>query len=386
MKFDFDRHFGVFVGTSPNSLFRLNVSALDGTDVLANDAQPLIEYVDFTHLVTEVQVSNGVSAIGTTIDLGAKTGTIVLVAQDADPLDGYFVKVSSPIKLVLTGYPSGGSDTDWFYGFVKAIERDTDSNGLNRVVLHIGDQIEQLMNFEATIYRGIDSTFEMRWEDIEAVSQQTIDFANTGGGFTFPTIDIFEVPLADTILETMQGELGWLITTRFNTITPISHTVLESRLAGAHDYEINESLTGTKIRPTYLNQSASSESLISTINAALTWDPATVVSVTDQDQADLYGNSTLDIEVMLADETNLTAWANYAITLTGQQNIKALSVDGINHRNAELFNVYEMEPGECVLVNVQSGATQINENYLISKVTHMITPETWQTDLELWRN
>jgi hypothetical protein len=386
MKFDFDRHFGVFVGTSPNSLFRLNVSPLDGTDVLANDAQPLIEYVDFTHLVTEVQVSNGVSAIGTTIDLGAKTGTIILVAQDADPLDGYFVKVSSPIKLVLTGYPSGGSDTDWFYGFVKAIERDTDSNGLNRVVLHIGDQIEQLMNFEATIYRGVDSTFEMRWEDIEAVSQQTIDFANTGGGFTFPTIDIFEVPLADTILETMQGELGWLITTRFNAITPISHTVLESRLAGSHDYEINESLTGTKIRPTYLNQSASSESLISTINAALTWDPATVVSVTDQDQADLYGNSTLDIEVMLADETNLTAWANYAITLTGQQNIKALSVDGINHRNAQLFNVYEMEPGECVLVNVQSGATQINENYLISKVTHMITPNTWQTDLELWRN
>lgn len=385
--FNFDTDFGVFLGTSPTGLFRLNVSKLDGSDVLADDATPLIEYVDFSHLVTEVQVSNGVSAIGTTIDLGAKTGTIVMAAQDVDPLEGYFIKVSSPVKLVLKAYPTS-SDTDWFYGFVKAIERDTDSTGLNRVVLTIGDQIEQLMNFETTISEVADQTFEQRWADIDVAVGTALDLntSRTAGGFTFPGIDIFETALADTILETMLGELGWLITTRFNTMVPMSHTYLTTTLAGAHDYEIHQDVTDAHIPPTYINQSSSSDAIISTINAALTWDPATVFTLVDTDQADLYGNSTLDIEVNLADEGNLSNWAYHAMTLTGQQNIKALSVDAIDHRNSKLHPVYEMEPAECVLVNVQSGGTQINENYLISRVTHMITPNTWQTDLELWRN
>jgi hypothetical protein len=88
----------------------------------------------------------------------------------------------------------------------------------------------------------------------------------------------------------------------------------------------------------------------------------------------------------LADEDNLENWAFYALTLTGNQNIKSISLDALAHKNMHLFDVYQMEPAECVLVNVQANGINVNENYLISKVTHMITPDTWQTDLELWRN
>jgi hypothetical protein len=392
MKFDFQRHFGVFIGTSPNDLFRLNVSALDGTDVLANDAAPLIEFVDFTEYCTEVMVSNGVSAMGTTIDLGMKTGTLVFSAEGVDPFAGYFIKVNSPIKLVLTGYPSGGSDTDWFQGFVKDIQRDTDANGITRVVITLGDQIEQLMSLETTISEIADQTFEQRWADIDLAVGTLINLntSRTTSSTLFPGIDIFETALGDTILETMLGELGWLITTRFDVVVPMSRSYLATELSGLHKYEIKQEVTGStsaiRIPATYINVGSSSADIVSTINASLTWDPGTVITMVDTDQADLYGNSTLDIELNLADEDNLENWAFYALTLTGNQNIKSISVDALNHRNMHLHEVYEMEPAECVLVNVQANGIDVNENYLISKVTHMITPDTWQTDLELWRN
>jgi hypothetical protein len=387
--FNFDTDFGVFIGTSPNTLFRLNVSPLDGTDVLANDAVSNIEYVDFSQYCTEVIVSNGVSAIGTTIDLGMKTGTLVFMAEGVDPFAGYFIKVNSPIKLVLKSYPHGGSDTDWFYGFVKDIQRDTDANGITRVVMTLGDQIEQLMSFETTISSVPDQTFQQRWADIDVAfgtSIANLNVSRTTSSVLFPGIDIFETALADTILETMLGELGWLMTTRFDVIVPMSRSYLATTLAGAHEYEIHQDVTDAHIPPTYINVASSSADIVSTINASLTWDPATIVTVVDTDQADLYGNSTLDIELNLADSDQLSNWAYYALTLTGNQNIKSISVDAIDHRNSQLHNVYEMEPAECVLVNVQANGINVNENYLISKVTHMITPNTWQTDLELWRN
>jgi hypothetical protein len=392
MKFDFQTHFGVFIGTSPNDLFRLNVSALDGTDVLANDAAPLIEFVDFTEYCTEVMVSNGVSAMGTTIDLGMKTGTLVFSAEGVDPFAGYFIKVNSPIKLVLTGYPSGGSDTDWFQGFVKDIQRDTDANGITRVVITLGDQIEQLMSLETTISEISDQTFEQRWADIDVAVGSLINLntSRTTSSTLFPGIDIFETALGDTILETMLGELGWLITTRFDVVVPMSRSYLRTELSGLHKYEIKQEVTGStsaiRIPATYINVGSSSADIVSTINASLTWDPGTVITMVDTDQADLYGNSTLDIELNLANEDNLSNWAFYALTLTGNQNIKSISVDGLNHRNMHLHEVYEMEPAECVLVDVQANGINVNENYLISKVTHMITPDTWQTDLELCRN
>ena len=386
--FNFDTDFGVFIGTSPNTLFRLNVSALDGTDVLANNVVSNIEYVDFSEYCTEVIVSNGVSAIGTTIDLGMKTGTLVFSAEGVDPFAGYFIKVNSPIKLVLKTYP-GGSDTDWFYGFVKDIERDTDANGTTRVVMTLGDQIEQLMSFETTISSIPDQTFQQRWADIDTAfgtSIANLNVSRTTSTVLFPGIDIFETALGDTILETMLGELGWLMTTRFDVIVPMSRSYLATTLAGAHEYEIHQDVTDHHIPPTYINVASSSADIVSTINASLTWDPATVVTVVDTDQADLYGNSTLDIELNLADSDQLSNWAYYALTLTGNQNIKSVSVDALDHRNMKLHPVYEMEPAECVLVNVQANGINVNENYLISRVTHMITPNTWQTDLELWRN
>lgn len=387
--FNFSTDFGVFLGTSPNDLFRLNVSPLDGTDVLADDVTPLIEYVDFSHLCTEVQFENGVSATGTTIDLGSKNGTVILAAQGVDPLAGYFIKVNSPVQLTLKEYPVGGIDYPWAAGFIKSIEKDTDATGLTRVVIRFGDQVEQLMNLNATISVATDQTFAERWSSIywDAVNGTNIPLVYPApGGFTFPGIDIFEVPLAETINETMQGELGWLVTGNLDGIYPKSHNDLQNLLASAPSYEFCEHMTDHHIPPAYVNQASSSDAIISTINASLTWDAGTVVTFTDTDNADLYGDSVLDIAVNLADETNLRSFAYYALSLTGQQNIKALSVDGIDHRNSQLHPVYAMQPSDCVRVNIDTGGITIDENYLISRISHSITPDTWQTDLELWRN
>jgi hypothetical protein len=387
--FDFQTNLGVNLLVSPLNGFRLNISALDGPDLLATDSAPDQEYVNFAQFCSEVIYSNGVTATGTTIDLGSKTGTIVLSAEDADPLEGYLLKISDLVAISLNDY-IGAGEVYVLEGVVKSIQRDTDSTGLNRVIINFGDQIEQLNSTEMTISEIADQTFSERWTAIDANLDLTLSLLKSGtlgeAEFTFPGIDIFETAVGDTVLETMQGELGWLYTDNVGVIWPVCHGYLADQLDGPVSWTISNTVTSTEIPPTYINRSSSSDSIVSTINAALTWDPGTTISFTDTDQADLYGNSTLDVEVNLADETNLSNWAFYGLTLTGQQNIQALSLDAINHANSELYDVYYMNPTDCVLVNVQQGATSVNENYLISRVTHTITPNTWQTDLELWRN
>lgn len=353
-----------------------------------DDADDGYEFVDFSHRCSEIQTSNGVTAIGTTIDLGAKSGTVILVAEDEDPLDGRMVIIGTDVWLQVT-VPTFG-DVVWFKAKVNGLQRDVDSTGLNRVVIGLGDQIEQLTSSEVTISEIADQTFYERWLSIQAsvlgdVPLELIYAVPTYAQFTFPGIDIFETALLDTINETMQGELGWLVTNNNGSIYPYSHGALIQEL-GVPQWEIREVNTDHHIPPTYINQGSDTQSVVNVLNAALSWDTATVVSVVDTDSRDLVGSKTADIEVNLADETQLTDFANYALTLSGQQNIKSISFDCFDHRTQKLYDLWQFQPATCVLVNVTAGQLAVNENYLVSRITHSITPETWLTDLELWRN
>ena len=353
-----------------------------------DDADDGFEYVNFAHRCSEIQTSNGVTAIGTTIDLGAKEGTVILVAQDEDPLDGRKVIIGTQLWLQVD-VPVFG-EIVWFKATVKGLQRDADSNGLNRVVLTLGDQIEQLTSSEVTISEIADQTFYARWQSIlnsvlGDVPISLIYAVPTYAQFTFPGIDIFETALLDTVNETMAGELGWLVTNNQGEIFPYAHGALLQEL-GIPQWEIHQDVTDHHIPPTYVNQGSDSQSVINTLNTSLTWDPGTVVSVVDTDSRDIVGAKTADIEVNLADEANLIAFANYALTLSDQQNIRSITFDCFDHRTQKLYDLWQFQPATCVRVNLQAGQINVDENYLVSKIHHQITPETWQTDLELWRN
>lgn len=390
MRFGTKDHLGVKIQAGATGYFRWNFSRWDGGDTWAPDSAESFPFVDFNSVCSEIQISMGLTVQGYDAQPEGSQATIILVADDADPLDGLLIKVGNEVNLTLESYPSGTSSVPFWKGYVKSIQRDTDADGMNRVLITCGDRIEQLMSTVATISEIADQKFSDRWQSIYNAYPGS-GLVLTGASpiyeeFTFPGIDIFEVPLQDTINETMAGEIGWLVVTRFGEIWPMSHGYLQHLLGQTAQYEIHQDVTDAHIPPTYINQSSNTDGIISTVIARLTWDTATEVKVTNQDNADLYGNSTLEVELNLADETQLTNWANYALTLTDQDAIKALSVDAYDHRNMSLHKVYEWSPGTCVLVNVQAGLTNVNQNYLISKINHMITPETWVTDLELWRN
>lgn len=346
------------------------------------------EFINFAHRCSEIQTTNGVGAVGTTIDLGAKQATIILVAQDADPMDDRTLVIGTQIHLQVD-VPVFG-EIEWFKATVSGVQRDVDSEGLNRVIITLGDQIEQLTSSEVTIDAlGADQNFYERWQAIQnsVLGDVPIDLiyaVPTYAQFEFVGIDIFETALLDTVNETMAGELGWLVTNNQGTIYPFSHGALLTEL-GLPQWLINQDGSGHGIPPTYINQGSDTQSIINTLNTALTWDPATIISVVDTDSRDLVGAKTLDVEVNLANASELLAFANYALTLSDQQNIKSLSFDCFNHRDGNLYELWQMQPGTCLQLDVRTGQLHVDENYLISRINHIITPNTWQTDLELWR-
>jgi hypothetical protein len=278
---------------------------------------------------------------------------------------------------------------NWFKAKVSGLQRDVDANGLNRVVIMLGDQIEQLTSSEVTISEIADQTFYERWQAIQNsvlgdVPLSLIYAVPTYEQFTFPGIDIFETALLDTVNETMAGELGWLVTSNQNDILPYSHGALIQEL-GVPQWEIHQDVTDHHIPPTYINLGSDTQSIVNTINASLSWDPGTIVSVVDTDSRDLVGAKTADVEVNLADETQLTNFANYALTLSDQQNVRSIAFDCFDHKTQKLYDLWQFQPATCVRVNIQAGQINVDENYLVSRITHTITPETWQTELELWR-
>lgn len=394
-QFDIDHHFGVFIEAGDPTYFRWGVSSWNDGGVWAGNVFDYV-YTNFSSVCTEVTVSMGVSINGAQATPDGSTATIILTALNADPLDGMFIKNGNRVKFTLENYLPGETSHQWWLGWIKSIERDVDADGLNRVIINAGDQLEALTSIVGTISVVPDQTFAQRWDSIGTAAIDAgyghLDTSWTDPAyeqFTFTGIDIFEEPLADTITNTMNGECGWLIASPDGAVRPVSHGFLDYALSlpsTSADAFFTADETDSHIAVTYINQAASTDTVVNNIKAALSWDAGTTVTATNQDAVDLYGLSTFDTTVDLANATQLTNWANYAVTLTGQQRIKALSVDAIAHKNRHLHNVYALYPFSLVNVNVTMGQTAIDENYIVNKITHHITPTTWLTDLELWRH
>lgn len=393
-----NHHLGVFIEAGALGVFRLGFSELNGPDVLGNGSTSYT-YTDFSSYLTEVTIDNGVSFDGTVASYDGNNATITLFSPTDDPTAGYVIKVGNRIKVTLENYVPSISSQPFYTGVIKSIERIIDDVGNHTTRITAGDEVQAaLSNVVDYLLVSTGLTAYGRLAAVKAVVpgwSATMDginaiYALTYGSSTDSFVQgeyvIDSVAVADFINETVLNEAGWLVADTTGLPTFLPHKYLTDGLVGTPVVTFSENETDSHIAISHLNQDSSTNSAINSYRVEDIYDPLTFFTGVNQDSIDLYGRNHQDLAVNLTNDAEYQKYLAYLLTFTGQQKIKSISAEAVHHKNRQLSDVWKLWPGSTVLVDVTMGSTAINENYIVSRVSHQITPDLWTTDVELWRN
>ena len=391
-------HLGVFIEAGAKNVFRLGFSTLNGADTLGSSATSYT-YTDFSQYLTEASIDNGVSFDGIHAAYDGNNATITLFSPTADPTANYVIKVGNGIKLTLESYVAGVSSQVFYQGVVKGIERIIDDIGNFTVRITAGDQVQDALS-NVIDYLAVTTglTAYGRLAAVKAVvpgwaatmdginAYYALMYGSSTDSFVQGDYLIDSVSIADFVNETVANEAGWLVADTTGLPTFLPHKFLTDQLAATPVVEFSENNTNSHVAISHLNQDSNTNAAINSYRIEDSIDPLTFVTGVNQDSIDLYGLNHQDLTLNLNDATEYARYLAYALTYTGQQRIKSISADAVSHKNRDLKDVWKLWPGQAVLVNVSMGTTVINQNYVVSRVQHQITPDNWITDVELWRN
>jgi hypothetical protein len=393
-----NHHLGLFIEAGELGVFRLGVSELDGPDVFDSSGRSFT-YTDFSQYLTEASIDNGVSFDGMQATYDGANATITLFDPENDPTEGYFIKVGNAIKLTLEDYVPSVSSQAFYIGTIKSIERIIDDIGNHTVRITAGDYVQSALS-NAIDYLSI-VTGLTAYGRLANVKAQIPGWAATTDGinayyaymygssadsFVQGDYVIDGTSIADFINETTLNEAGWLVADTTGLPTFLPHKFLTDQLSATPVVTFSEDEIDSKIAISHLNRDSNTNSAINSYRVEATYDALTFFTGVNQDSIDLYGANHQDIAVNLDNDAEFQKYLDYLLTFTGQQKIKSISADAIHHKNRKLSDVWKLWPGQTVLVDVSMGTTTINENYVVSRVQHQISPDIWVTDVELWRN
>lgn len=388
-----NHHLGLFIEAGTTGTFRLGFSTLDGADVLGN-GDTSYTYTDFSKYLTEATIDNGVSFDGIQASYDGNNATITLFSKDNDPLSNYVVKVGNSIKLTLENYVPSISSQPFYVGVIKGIERIIDEYGNHTTRITAGDRVQDTLSKVVdyiSVMAGLTAYGRLAAIGYPAITEglntyYAFVYGSSADSFVQGDYVLDQVAIADFVNETVANEAAWLVADTLGEPTFLPHKYLTDQLSATPVVTFSENETDSHIAISHLNRDSNTNSAINSYRIEDAVDPLTFVKGVNQDSIDLYGANHSDLTLNLNDLTEYNRYLNYALSVTGQQKIKSISADAIHHKNRQLSDVWKLWVGNTVLVQVTMGSTVINENYVVSRVHHQITPDVWVTDVELWSN
>jgi hypothetical protein len=408
-----NHHLGVFMETAVSDAFRLGTSALGGADTLGNEADSY-QFVNYRDFLTEVNIDNGVNVTG---PLAQPEGNICVVTlqSTSDPLDQGFIRIGNKLKLTLENYVPGVDSQTFWQGKIRSITRDIDENQNYRVVITAGDYLSEITStnvehFTAMSGTGPDGdyvTAQSIWTYINLLLPADLQF-NTSRAMVYdvdpttqptwpqmqqlPAFDQYDVTLDAIIEQAADVNQFWLVSNLDGELMPVSNYYLFRRQITGIPVAtftpvctFTDSWNDSQIAVTYLNRNNNTDGMFNTYKLALSWDTLTTLSLTDQDSVDLYGPQVIEKELNVINEAGLTEFSKWLARFRTASQVKSLVVDAYDHRNHKLTDVWKLYPSELVDLDITAAGETIAYNALVSRVRHTITPDTWQSEIELIR-
>jgi hypothetical protein len=403
-----NHHLGVYfylnTSTSP-APFRLGVSTLGGSDVLGSGGTGR-SWQNLQTYVTEITYDNTLTLQGINAEYTGLQIDLVLSA-DTDIFEGTGFSVGTWVKVTLENYVPAHSTYPMWYVKVRSFTKQLDAEGMFTWQIHAEDVLQDVMGTPVADFSSDDYTlFGDGYSILYTVDYQfgrnplnVPDFETThvflipevdriGVDYgRYDTITVVDGSVADIVQPIIQGSAGWVYSTGQSPVLyVIAHNDLISGDYRTPVLEFSNDETDSHIAVASLDIGQDSTTIVNDLLLTLTLDPATTLAYTDQDLVDIYGRNRQDLDFLLLDEAELVKYKDMVAAASKPQIIKAITCDAIHHKNRHLSDVWKLYPSTLVTVNVSTPDITVNKNYFVTGVKHTITPEGWNTTVELWSN
>ena len=396
-------HFGVWLSgrTAASNLFTLGVSELGGTDVLGNNVTGGgYAMVNVQPYVTEVTYSNGITLTGLDAE-GDGVQVSIRMKATTDLFKTYKFRTGSPVYLSLENLLPGISSHNWFVGIATSYSREMDAEGNFFFTVNASDLREQaLATYVDELIVGTGTGYVQAYTNMTALVDASAGKLGQAVGVNLystimPELDIADTPIADSVLNIARATGSWLVSQYHSTATYTSPTAapvmadfspstIDSTVSPLLTFADNE--TDGHIAIDNLDAVFDNTARINDFALSITGDPLTTLTYTDQDAVDLYGKNSQTLELDVRDTADLTQYMNRAKQTTHGAAIQGLSAPAIAVKNRKLHETWQLFPGCIVKVEVTRENVTIDANFVVTRVEHSITPDTWETKLGLWRN
>lgn len=394
--FEQKNHLKVEIDVRSTSGFHLGFGIF-GTSKLGADGGTN-GYVNFNAKCSSININKGLSMNGIDAQRDTTQGVITLNGS-TDPLNDYINPIGR--NLYISVNDTGTTWVSLFSGNITSVDKSVDSDGNWVVTITATDRVQEyLSTYVSALTAGSivtgKSTFYERMEAfrtvINAIPSGYLDTTKcnppVGGeaSFVMPDLDIFETTLSDAFTSTLAADAAWLIQDKSGAIVPICHGWFKSTLSsGTPVITLGDSWTDAHVGIDNIELSNDTSIMPNTYEATLTSDPLTVVNTKSQDAIDLYGAISQTVTLDLYDGAELQKYVDYALSVSSPKLVKSVSVDAIDHRNRKLSNIHIVEIADLVVFDFNANNLVITDKYFVTRIQHQITPDTWETQLELWR-
>ena len=367
--------------------FILGVSTLGGSDKLSSSATPT--WTDIAANVASLDTDIGpsiLSGIYTQID----PGTLNVTYQSAtyDPNFNTNMRVGLPIRV------SAKQNGTWFYifqGLISELSVNYNYDGSNIVQLRAVDYLQELNN--ATIDSFSWNSLTLTGVTFAAVAaaaeySRTV-VADSGVSHMIGTGGLTIINCGPWLNDFVRCELGICWYSSKDDVTYFrDRNYVTSRVATTASYEFSDvhSTAAKHVCFSDLEIGTTTDQLVNRVTASYQ-DGTGTITRRNKDSTQLYGNYNLVISLPLSDNfafTELYDWIGTAVNRPMQRNVKTVTFRGQN-RAGELYDATRVDVGDVVSVHKTIGSNTIDEKFMVTNVSHSLTPTTWQTTLELWK-
>lgn len=353
-----------------------------------------------TGTVGSILVDNGVTVEQGLIRPEPATAQIVFQSVDYDPFMNPQVKTGTPIRIRVRPNPDTAAST-WVTLFQGKLDTASSSYSItwkNTVTLTAVTALRDWLNYSAT---ATDTTTALTVASPSYAADYLTAMAAKFGstpivassapallGYPLEGIDTYDpVNFGELTNQLLDANLGAIV---YEPITdPERH----------YFYTYAELINRDLSPDVYFQAVTSAEPLRSSFSdITIGFDTAEIVNsvtftttlgfgpetVKNQDSIDIFGDLALELQTLHWNDPDATEWAGRIALRMPERRVQALEAPAILRAGQVNENLLR-QPLEVANVAISNSSLELDETYYITRIIHNIDPDTWTTNLELWK-
>ncbi len=371
------------------STFIVGVSLIGGTDVLGDNAGGGGAGLAWQQI--ECDVTRAGISVGGQVESNLyfqpnpASASLQLQSWTFDPNNNIGFRSGTPIRVRLS---AGAVQKTLFSGYIESIDVAYRVDEPNQINLTAFDDFKRYVNSRLATFdttTGYPAGYVTPNEQLAEIAQSLgtqLSAQSIATEGRIPSVSLTEVIASQHIYDAIQVALGilWIDQeTKEFVIIP------RPTASGTPDWTVgNNHGDPGHLCMSDIDTISDMALNVNNLRVELESNSAIFTVKKNTDTIELYGETAEDVILNTTDIARLEDWANRAFNPFPSKIVSQVTTPAID-RNATLTQAAFFNPGALIGVKYQTSDIDIEDNYTITRVNHVIDPDNWFTTLELWK-